>query len=195
MFKDFPKGKFGTIVADPAWSFNDKGSRLSPDWKKKHKYKTIPAHLLPQLPVKEIAREKAHLYLWTTDTHIREALKLMRMWGFEFKQFLVWEKYTKHGKRHFGSGHYYRHDMELVLFGTRGGAKVKNHSTRASFKGVVRGHSQKPEELQDLVEKMSHGPRVELFARRHREGWTCWGNQLPKKRVKKVVNERERKAA
>jgi N6-adenosine-specific RNA methylase IME4 len=38
-------------------------------------------------------------------------------------------------------------------------------------------HSQKPEHFLDLVEQVSPGPYVELFARRHRMGWDVWGNE------------------
>lgn len=31
----------------------------------------------------------------------------------------------------------------------------------------------------DLVEKRSVGPYLEIFARRTRENWTCWGNEVP----------------
>jgi len=39
-------------------------------------------------------------------------------------------------------------------------------------------HSQKPEGFQDMIEKVSPGPYVELFARRKRPGWDVWGNEV-----------------
>lgn len=38
-------------------------------------------------------------------------------------------------------------------------------------------HSAKPDAFLDLVENISPGPRIELFARRQRLGWDTWGNQ------------------
>lgn len=38
-------------------------------------------------------------------------------------------------------------------------------------------HSAKPEAFLDLVEALSPGPYVELFARRDRLGWDTWGNE------------------
>lgn len=38
-------------------------------------------------------------------------------------------------------------------------------------------HSQKPEAFLDLVESVSPGPYLELFARRNRLGWDTWGNE------------------
>lgn len=38
-------------------------------------------------------------------------------------------------------------------------------------------HSAKPEAFMDMVEQVSPGPRLELFARRQRLGWDTWGNE------------------
>lgn len=38
-------------------------------------------------------------------------------------------------------------------------------------------HSEKPEAFFDLVERVSPGPYLELFARRQRLGWDTWGNE------------------
>lgn len=40
-----------------------------------------------------------------------------------------------------------------------------------------RGHSGKPEAFLDLVEQVSPGPYLELFARRARFGWDYWGDE------------------
>ena len=39
-------------------------------------------------------------------------------------------------------------------------------------------HSEKPEFFQDLIEKVSEAPRLEMFARRYRMGWDVWGNEV-----------------
>jgi N6-adenosine-specific RNA methylase IME4 len=39
------------------------------------------------------------------------------------------------------------------------------------------GHSAKPEAFLDMVEQVSPGPYVEMFARRARFGWDYWGDQ------------------
>lgn len=38
-------------------------------------------------------------------------------------------------------------------------------------------HSAKPEAFLDMVEQVSPGPYLELFARRNRLGWDSWGNE------------------
>ena len=42
----------------------------------------------------------------------------------------------------------------------------------------IQDHSHKPEEFYDIVERVSPGPYLELFARRRRHGWTAWGNEI-----------------
>ena len=40
-----------------------------------------------------------------------------------------------------------------------------------------RKHSRKPDEQYAPIEACSPGPRLELFARGERKGWSVWGNQ------------------
>jgi len=60
--------------------------------------------------------------------------------------------------------------------------KASSMRTSRSIPSVLmaprRGHSQKPEEFFDLVEKLVPGPYVELYARRVRTGWTCLGDEV-----------------
>ena len=40
-------------------------------------------------------------------------------------------------------------------------------------------HSEKPAEVYRRIERLYGGPRLELFARKLRPGWTTWGDELP----------------
>ena len=49
-------------------------------------------------------------------------------------------------------------------------------------------HSRKPDAFMDLVEQVSPGPYLELFARRQRLGWDTYGNEaLPHVQLAAVV--------
>lgn len=187
---DLPRARGGwrCIVADPPWSFNDKGSRIAPDaatlrvqrsFEATRIYLTMPTSWIASLPVEEIAARSAHLYLWCPSALLDHGLVVMRQWGFTLKTTVVWDKVTKHGKPAFGAGHYFRGAHELVLFGVRGRCPAKVRNVRSRFEAAVGAHSVKPELLQDLAELVSPGPRLELFARRARPGWTVWGNEAP----------------
>jgi N6-adenosine-specific RNA methylase IME4 len=170
------RGGFGCIVADPPWSFSNKAARGSIA-KSANGYVTQPDAWIPALPVSRIAAKRAHLYLWTTDAHADLAFDVVRAWGFDFKQFLKWDKETTNGLDVFGTGNYFAHCFELLLFATRGGAPILKKGLRASIREKVRGHSRKPEALQDLAMLASPGPYLELFGRRPRDRWIVWGNE------------------
>lgn len=181
------RGGWRCVVADPPWSFKDRGSRIAPDADVRRArrggvvriYSTMPLTWIAGLPVASIVARAAHLYLWCPSALLAEGLVVVRAWGFTLKTTLVWNKVTSGGRPAFGAGHYYRGAHELVLFGVRGRCPALSRSERTRFEGVVGEHSRKPEVLQDMAERVSPGPRLELFARRQRPAWTCWGNQLP----------------
>jgi N6-adenosine-specific RNA methylase IME4 len=83
----------------------------------------------------------------------------------------------------FGMGRLFRQTHELALIGVRG--KIYNHLENRSQRSVhffqATKHSVKPEALQDMLDKMFPKDRyskLELFARRHKKGWVCIGNEV-----------------
>jgi hypothetical protein len=87
-------------------------------------------------------------------------------------------------------GHYTRASHETCVIATRGSFKVADRATRSVFTAPVGKHSEKPAEFFALVEKLcgakgdqneteNGGPFVELFARKPRPGWHCFGDELP----------------
>jgi N6-adenosine-specific RNA methylase IME4 len=101
-----PRIKFGCIVADPPWRFTNNATRASAE----NHYPTMSQAELAALPVGKLGAENAHLYLWTTDAHLEEALYLMKVWRFTYKQNLVWVK--QNAKLQIGLGNYFRHAHE-----------------------------------------------------------------------------------
>ena len=173
--------KFRTILADPPWQFQNRTGKVAPEHKRLNRYPTMTLEDIKALPVAEAADEKCHLYLWVPNALLPEGLAVMKAWGFEYKTNLVWEKVRKDGFPDGGGvGFYFRNVTELVLFGIRG----KNNRTEQPGRSQVniirsmkREHSKKPDELYELIEACSVGPRLELFARGVRPGWSVWGNQ------------------
>ena len=65
-----------------------------------------------------------------------------------------------------------------MLLGVRGSCPFLDRG-QISWLHEPRGqHSAKPERIREIVEKVSPGPRLELFARRITQGWVCWGNEI-----------------
>jgi N6-adenosine-specific RNA methylase IME4/DNA-binding XRE family transcriptional regulator len=176
------KGKrFGTILADPPWRFENRTGKVAPEHRRLNRYGTMTLEDIMALPISEIAADTSHLYLWVPNALLQEGLQVLRAWGFEYKANLVWHKVRKDGEPDGrGVGFYFRNTTELVLFGVRG----KNARTLAPGRRQVnvlktqkREHSRKPDEMYPIIEACSRAPFLELFARGSRPGWTTWGNQ------------------
>ena len=173
--------KFATILADPPWQFQNRTGKVAPEHKRLNRYGTMELAEICALPVEDIADDPAHLYLWVPNALLPEGLQVMNAWGFRYVSNIVWHKIRKDGGSDGrGVGFYFRNVTEVLLFGVRG----KNARTLAPGRSQVnmiqsrkREHSRKPDEQYKLIEDCSWGPRIELFSRGARKGWTVWGNQ------------------
>jgi len=175
--------RFATVVADPPWRFQNRTGKMAPEHKRLSRYGTMSLVEIMELPVAQVVRDKAHLYLWVPNALILEGLEVMRRWGFEYKTNLIWYKVRKDGGPDGrGVGFYFRNVTELLLFGVRGKGNRTLRPGRTQTNIIVsrkREHSRKPDQQYDLIERCSPGPYLEMFARHHREGWTLWGNEAP----------------
>lgn len=172
---------FGTVLADPAWRFVNRTGKVAPEHRRLSRYGTMDADEIAALPVAALAAPVSHLYLWVPNALLPDGLRVMDAWGFTYKTNIIWHKVRKDGGPDGrGVGFYFRNVTEILLFGVRG----KNARTLAPGRKQVnfiatrkREHSRKPDEQYPLIESCSPGPRIELFARGSRDGWTTWGNQ------------------
>jgi N6-adenosine-specific RNA methylase IME4 len=184
--------KYRTIVADPPWPFTGTGARTeshskwgaSAGTESKTPYAVLTVDEIAALPVSDLAERDAHLYLWTFGAFIPRAYDVARAWGFVPSALLTWCKEPMG----LGFGGAFVPSAEHVLFCRRGVLphKTRWRSTWFQFKrpgynqpgyGPGPAHSAKPDGFLDIVEQVSPGPYVELFARRHRLGWDVWGNE------------------
>jgi N6-adenosine-specific RNA methylase IME4 len=180
---------FSAIVADPPWPQARSGPRSKEkrggprEWKAGTRaslpYETMTVEQIAALPVEPVAAEDAHLYLWTTNRYIEDAFAVARAWGFQYSTMLPWCK----SPMGLGPGGAYAITAEFCLFCRRGSlAPLRRWDTswfnfkRVKANGSVK-HSAKPEPFFDVVEQVSPGPYLELFARRERLGWKTWGDQ------------------
>ncbi|MEM6405738.1 MAG: MT-A70 family methyltransferase [Pseudomonadota bacterium] len=173
--------KYATVLADPPWQFKNRTGKMAPEHKRLSRYPTLNLEDIQALPVAEITEETAHLYLWVPNALLAEGLQVMQVWGFTYKTNLIWYKIRKDGgpdRR--GVGFYFRNVTEIILFGTKGKQARTLPPGRSQANLLAsrkREHSRKPDEQYELIEACSWGPRIELFARGARAGWTVWGNQ------------------
>jgi len=159
--------KYRTILADPPWELNQRGSRGA----ERH-YRLMSTQQICELPVHQFVAPDAHLWLWVTNADIFEQVKVMETWGFSYRSCLTWIK------PRFGLGWWLRNQTEHLLLGVRGRAPIQFRGQGSWFYAPLQDHSHKPEEQYAIIERCSPGPYLELFARRRRPGWDVWGNEV-----------------
>ena len=168
---------YRTIVADPPWPYDAKRhgngapSLRRPDPRPQPLgYSTMAVPKIVDIPVEPVAARAAHCYLWTTQRYVEAAFGVMGAWGFRYCELLTWCK-TPNTKL----GGTYIHTTEFCLFGKRGMLPHKERVETTWFTWPRGPHSVKPAAFYDMVERVSPGPYLELFARQPRLGWDSWG--------------------
>lgn len=181
--------KYQVIYADPPWHFNDRirSSKKLDDGKMQFRelqlhYKTMKTPEICALPIKDIAEDNSVLFMWTTDSHLSDALKVIEAWGFTYKTIgFVWNKKTNTGKQVCYMGKWTMKGSEICLLATKGKAHglIKSHKVRQLVEAERQVHSRKPDEVRNrIVELLGDLPRIELFARDAKQGWDVWGNEI-----------------
>ena len=162
-----PPGGFATILVDPPWPLQGG---------EKH-YRTMSLARIKALPVGRLAARDAHLWLWTTNALLPKAYEVAEAWGFTVRSPLTWVKF----RLGLGGRYQLRNATEQLLFCTRGKAPLSSRSQPTWFNAPVTEHSRKPAEQFAIIERVSPGPYLELFARRRPESnqpWAVWGDQV-----------------
>lgn len=176
----FPRKKFGTILIDPPWRFQNSTGKVAPEHKRLRRYRTMSFDEIAALPLNELSLPKSHLYLWCPNALLIEGLRIMQAWGFTYKTNIIWYKIRKDGGPDGrGVGFYFRNVTEVLLFGAKG--KLRTLAPGRRQVNVIlsrkQEHSWKPQEAYGVIESCSPGPFLELFARQRRPGWTSWGDE------------------
>lgn len=162
--------RFRTILADPPWDVQQKGTRGA-----EMHYDLMSLERIKEMPVEALAAEDAHLWLWCTNATLRDGYDVAEAWGFTVRSPLTWVKFR------LGLGNYLRNTTEHLLFATKGRAPVNFRAQPTWMNAPVQDHSHKPEEQYAIIERVSPGPYLELFARRRppsNGNWSVWGNQI-----------------
>ena len=165
------------ILADPPW-WEQGGGKIKRGADRHYQLlkKEGVLECMQESGVWRPATSGCHFWLWVTRTHLPSGLWLMEQLGFRYVSNAVWVK------EKIGIGQYMRTQHEVLLLGTRGKAMVPPTNRRPStvVTEAQQQHSRKPEASYKLIETVSPGPRLEMFARRERAGWAAWGKGVPK---------------
>lgn len=185
--------KYRTILLDPPWR-QKAGRPLSKYtlqdgnqiW---HSDETISRDLsfpsmsvgeIKEVPVKRLAETDAHLYMWVTNKYMPDFADIIKGWGFKYSTTHTWAKNMMGG----GLGGAYKINSEFLIYATRGSLKAKAtfpgtwHNVKRDYKNGFPQHSKKPEYFRKMIESVSPGPYLELFARQQVAEWDCIGFDL-----------------
>lgn len=164
--------KWPIALIDPPWEYDHASigskSRNPP-------YPTMSVEELKNLPVGDVMAGEAAIFLWAAAPKLDAAMNLLRAWGFDYRTCAVW---TKDGA---GFGYWFRGQHELLLVGRRGGfPRPRPEDCVSSVIEARRGkHSEKPEAAYEIVERYFPSlSKLELFARKPRDGWSSVGNEI-----------------
>ena len=174
--------KYGVILADPPWSYRNNGVEGAAAGQ----YATTSTKELAELPINDLALPDSVLLMWFTWPTLPDALQLVNAWGFDYVTGFPWIKLDKHpvtdlfGETRmypfYGIGFWVRGCSEPVLIARKGKPELPKYDWLGLL-SIKMKHSRKPDNLHHYAESLN-GPYLELFARRPREGWDVWGNEV-----------------
>lgn len=164
--------RYRTIVADPPWEYDRFVGRTiggGEGWEARPlPYGGMSLKEIADLPVDDLAEKDARLFLWTTNRYLPYASWVASCWHFDYSQTLVWRKTNPSPY----PGAVAVMDVEFLVVAQRGTPGRPDFVRSSVIEAAIRGgHSAKPDAALDLIEQVSPGPYLELFARRARFGW------------------------
>ena len=159
----YPTGTFNVVHVDPPWIVQDVTAA----------YPGMTVEQIKVVPVPDLAAKDAVVLLWVPPALLRAGLDVLDAWGVRQVGYITWVKTNAR------PGAYVMSQAELCLLAVRGRPLILNPRPNV-IRAPARQHSRKPDEMYSLIEESFGGPRVDLFARESRKGWTTWGAERTK---------------
>ena len=174
--------KYQIIYADPPWQYKV-WSRKSNSRSAESHYRTMNIEDIINLKgfINEISDENCILFIWVTYPCLKEGLKVIEQWGFQYKTCgFTWVKKNKKSNSWFwGMGYWTRANSELCLIATKGKVKRISKKVHQIIDTPIEQHSRKPAIVRDkIIELVGDLSKIELFAREKVPGWDAWGNEI-----------------
>ena len=164
------QGVYDVIVIDPPWQMEKIERDVAPN-QTSFDYPTMDEAALTQLPVP--TADDCHVWVWTTHKHLPMALRLLDAWGLKYVCTFTWHK--PGGFQPFGLPQY---NCEFALYARKGTPQfVETKAFPVCFNAPRGAHSEKPQDFYDVLNRVTAGRRLDMFNRRHIEGFDGWGNE------------------
>ena len=170
-----PEGKYRCIVIDPPWPMQKIERIERPNQGKSLDYPTWNLEQIGELPVPKLAADDGcHVFLWTTHRFLHDAFHIFESWGVRYVCMFVWHK-----PGGFQPQSLPQYNCEPVLYGRLGASQFLDTSGLfLCFNAPRNGHSVKPDEFYDMLKRVCAEPHLDMFARRKREGFEIWGDEV-----------------
>jgi N6-adenosine-specific RNA methylase IME4 len=169
----------GVISIDCSWPFETYNDR-SPRVVGSH-FEPMTIDQIKSLPVRRLGASDCAVFSWVTWPLMPLWEAVLEAWDVEYSGLgFDWIKLNPNGEGlHWGTGYNTRQNPEPCLLGKIGSPLRLSNDVHSVIMAPVAAHSEKPDEAYKRIERLYPGPYLELFARKPREGWTTWGDELP----------------
>lgn len=183
--------KYGIVYTDPPWPQKKGGTRkCRPNQGRALDYQTESLEEIKRIHREALEHTEEHhdVFMWTIDKFLHEAQAMMEELGYELHARIIWDK-----ENGVAPAFTVRYSHEYLLWFYKKGKMLKPVADqRGKWTTVLREkatfHSAKPTIAYQMLEAMfPSAKKVELFARRQRDGWDCWGNEAATGPVEAVI--------
>lgn len=172
----FPRKKYQVIVIDPPWPIKKLIHKARPN-QITMDYSTMSVEQIKNLPIATLADEYCWCFLWTIQKFLFDSKSILKQWGFNYLLTMVWEK--TYGRSAGMPLYGFRWNGEFILVGYKQKPDLwpKRSLIPVVFQAENIKHSIKPNKFYKMITPLGKS-RIDLFARKKREGWDVWGNEV-----------------
>lgn len=179
-----PNGLYDVVVIDPPWRYDgdifpEQKDHL-PVYEAEGMRGTTPYPTMSLEEIKQIklpCKDSAVLWLWTTNSFMLRMSELLEAWGFELKTILTWDK------KLIGTGRWLRSQTEHCILAIKGKPYFNNTKWATLISEKRTEHSAKPKIFYEMVNEVCAGRKLDYFARKKREGWDAYGDEVPAEKL------------